>query len=38
VDRAVSGRRDLAAAMAIGTIAEYGREHLHPRWRSELEL
>ena len=28
----------LAAAMTIGTIAEYWREHLHPRWRSELEL
>jgi peptide/nickel transport system permease protein len=28
----------LAATLAIGTIAEYGREHLHPRWRSELEL
>jgi len=28
----------LAAAMAIGTIAEHWREHLHPRWRSELEL
>lgn len=26
------------AAMTIGTIAEYWREHLHPRWRSELEL
>ncbi|HEX8156383.1 MAG TPA: ABC transporter permease, partial [Solirubrobacteraceae bacterium] len=28
----------LTAAMAIGTLAEYWREHLHPRWRSELEL
>ncbi|MDP2711889.1 MAG: ABC transporter permease [Solirubrobacteraceae bacterium] len=28
----------LAIAMTIGTIAEYWREHLHPRWRSELEL
>jgi peptide/nickel transport system permease protein len=28
----------LAAAMTTGTIAEYWREHLHPRWRSELEL
>ncbi len=28
----------LLAAMTIGTIAEYWREHLHPRWRSELEL
>lgn len=28
----------LVAAMTIGTIAEYWREHLHPRWRSELEL
>ncbi len=28
----------LAAAMTVGTIAEYWREHLHPRWRSELEL
>jgi peptide/nickel transport system permease protein len=28
----------LVAAMAIGTLAEYWREHLHPRWRSELEL
>jgi peptide/nickel transport system permease protein len=28
----------LAAAMTIGTLAEYWREHLHPRWRSELEL
>lgn len=28
----------LAASMTIGTIAEYWREHLHPRWRSELEL
>jgi peptide/nickel transport system permease protein len=28
----------LAAAMTIGTIAEFWREHLHPRWRSELEL
>jgi len=28
----------LAAAMTIGTIAEHWREHLHPRWRSELEL
>jgi peptide/nickel transport system permease protein len=26
------------AAMTIGTVAEYWREHLHPRWRSELEL
>lgn len=28
----------LVAAMTIGTLAEYWREHLHPRWRSELEL
>jgi peptide/nickel transport system permease protein len=28
----------LTAAMTIGTLAEYWREHLHPRWRSELEL
>jgi peptide/nickel transport system permease protein len=28
----------LLAAMTIGTLAEYWREHLHPRWRSELEL
>lgn len=28
----------VVAAMTIGTIAEYWREHLHPRWRSELEL
>jgi peptide/nickel transport system permease protein len=28
----------LIAAMSIGTLAEYWREHLHPRWRSELEL
>ncbi len=28
----------LVAAMTIGTLAEFWREHLHPRWRSELEL
>jgi peptide/nickel transport system permease protein len=28
----------LIAAMTIGTLAEYWREQLHPRWRSELEL
>jgi len=28
----------VVAAMTIGTLAEYGRERLHPRWRSELEL
>ena len=28
----------LASSMTIGTLAEYWREHLHPRWRSELEL
>lgn len=28
----------LVAAMTIGTLAEHWREHLHPRWRSELEL
>jgi peptide/nickel transport system permease protein len=28
----------LTAAMTIGTLAEHWREHLHPRWRSELEL
>jgi len=28
----------VVAAMTIGTIGEYWREHLHPRWRSELEL
>ncbi|MEA2232085.1 MAG: peptide/nickel transport system permease protein [Solirubrobacteraceae bacterium] len=28
----------LTAAMTAGTLAEYWREHLHPRWRSELEL
>lgn len=28
----------LLAAMTIGTLAEYFREQLHPRWRSELEL
>ena len=28
----------LTAAMTISTLAEYWREHLHPRWRSELEL
>jgi peptide/nickel transport system permease protein len=28
----------LAATATIGTIGEHWREHLHPRWRSELEL
>jgi peptide/nickel transport system permease protein len=28
----------LIASMSIGTLAEYFREQLHPRWRSELEL
>ncbi len=28
----------LLASMTIGTLAEYWREQLHPRWRSELEL
>ncbi|MDA0169089.1 ABC transporter permease [Solirubrobacter taibaiensis] len=28
----------LLAAVAVGTLAERWREHLHPRWRSELEL
>lgn len=28
----------LVASMTIGTLAEYFREQLHPRWRSELEL
>jgi peptide/nickel transport system permease protein len=28
----------LLASMTIGTLAEFWRERLHPRWRSELEL
>lgn len=28
----------LVASMTIATVAEHWREHLHPRWRSELEL
>ena len=32
------GAAILVACMSIGTLAEYFREQLHPRWRSELEL